>query len=367
MVLLGSWAACDSNAVVEGAGCESEDDCAPGNQCLDCGIYARCVPPGYACEDQGDGGTDPGSGGQNETGGAGATSVGGAGGGVGGTGGAGGAMPVCEQIGDGSCPATCDDTNDIDCRPSCLGILTARPGATSGIYAIDPDGSGAVPETTVLCDMVQDQGGWTLVARFANEDAANWMLDSGAWWYVRTQETGLTTSRSDNADMLSRAFWTVAGGELRLSRTDNADDAALLLTTSSCLGGNNFRGFITGLGDFQNGTVWGDDSVLSTCAATLGGNYDTTQGFLSATCVGDIGEPASVSFWADWSNDGSVMMIGGGGDACGRADHGIGITEADAGSFVSATATEGNGEDDFGNSGSGIANDVPYALNLWVR
>ena len=34
------------------------------------------------------------------------------------------------------------------------------------------------------------------------------------------------------------------------------------------------------------------------------------------------------------SGDGSVMMIGGGGKYCNRADHGIGITETDAASFV---------------------------------
>ena len=34
------------------------------------------------------------------------------------------------------------------------------------------------------------------------------------------------------------------------------------------------------------------------------------------------------------------MMIGGGGSSCSRADHGIGITETDAGSFVEGSQIE---------------------------
>ena len=53
-------------------------------------------------------------------------------------------------------------------------------------------------------------------------------------------------------------------------------------------------------------------------------------------------------------------MIGGGGPSCDRADHGIGITEANTpilgGSIV---------KQDFGNDAS--KNVSAYALNLWVR
>ena len=53
------------------------------------------------------------------------------------------------------------------------------------------------------------------------------------------------------------------------------------------------------------------------------------------------------------------MMIGGGGSACSRADHGIGVTEANSANFDFST------ERDFGNDGgSGTS---AYSLNLWVR
>ena len=56
-------------------------------------------------------------------------------------------------------------------------------------------------------------------------------------------------------------------------------------------------------------------------------------------------------------------MIGGGGTACSRADHGIGVTEANAASFVFNASSE----DDFGSNGSDFSSNAPYALNLFIR
>ena len=53
-------------------------------------------------------------------------------------------------------------------------------------------------------------------------------------------------------------------------------------------------------------------------------------------------------------------MIGGGGSACSRADHGLAVTEEN-----SPMLGVDKGASDFGdNSGSGTSS---YALNLWVR
>ena len=54
-------------------------------------------------------------------------------------------------------------------------------------------------------------------------------------------------------------------------------------------------------------------------------------------------------------------MIGGGGKDCQRADHGIGITEADQASFISR-----EGEHDFGD-GKASARSKTYSLNLWIN
>ena len=53
--------------------------------------------------------------------------------------------------------------------PSCLSILTSTPGAASGTYTIDPDGSsGSIVPFLAYCDMTFDDGnghvgGWTLI------------------------------------------------------------------------------------------------------------------------------------------------------------------------------------------------------------
>ena len=61
------------------------------------------------------------------------------------------------------------------------------------------------------------------------------------------------------------------------------------------------------------------------------------------------------------------MMIGGGGTSkCMRADHGIGITEKNAASFVDLGTTES--EYDFGyDANTNNAPSQSYSLNLWIR
>ena len=55
------------------------------------------------------------------------------------------------------------------------------------------------------------------------------------------------------------------------------------------------------------------------------------------------------------------MMIGGGGSACARADHGIGITEENAAKFGGGTPHY-----DFGYHADN-SQTTAYSLNLWVR
>ena len=60
------------------------------------------------------------------------------------------------------------------------------------------------------------------------------------------------------------------------------------------------------------------------------------------------------------------MMIGGGGSGCDRADHGVGVTEANAASFVEQGGDQI--EYDFGyDAHTGTAPSQSYSLNLWIR
>ena len=186
----------------------------------------------------------------------------------------------------------------------------------------------------MYCDITLQDTPWTLIARFSNNDGKNWMRDDGLRWYDRTAAMGTTTDPLVNADMISPAFWLVSGSEFKITRSDDPSHTLLLQTTGNCLGGLTFRSKITSYGDFRNGKVWSSNRCLGSCRVQYGGQYKTTDGFQQAECSSNIQSSNKIGFWCDWdTGDGSVMMIGGGGNNCERADHGIGITEANAASF----------------------------------
>ena len=206
---------------------------------------------------------------------------------------------------------------------------------------------------------------WTLIARFSNNDAKNWMEDSGELWYDKSVGVGEIADPSVNADMLSPAFWLVRGREFKITRSDDPQHTALLQTTGECLGGQTFRAKITSYGDFRNGKVWASDDCKGDCSVQYGGQFQTTDGFRQATCNGSLQKAKQVGFWCDWENgDGAVLMIGGGGKDCQRADHGIAITEANQASFLEWKHLE----HDFGNEALYSATITKtYSLNLWVN
>lgn len=179
------------------------------------------------------------------------------------------------------------------------------------------------------------------------------MDDQGNWWYDIRGAVGRTLDPSSNTDMISSAFWLVGGKEFKITRSDDPSHTPLLQTKGDCLAGQTFRSKITSYGDFRNGKVWAVDRCLGSCVVQYGGRYRSTVGFQKASCA------LKIRFWcARDGGDGSVMMIGGGG-ACSRADHGIGITENSEASFG-----HGIDEHDFGQSTTVTES---YSLNLWIR
>ena len=194
------------------------------------------------------------------------------------------------------------------------------------------------------------------------------MADSGDWWYDRRYASGATNDPSVNADMISPALWMLKGGEFKITRSDDASHTPLLQTTGNCLGGQTFRSKITSYGDFRNGTVWSSNRCLGSCTVLYGGQYKTTDGFQQAECSSNIQGSNKIGFWCDYGGgDGSVMMIGGGGNGCSRADHGIGITETNEASFVEFTGGSAT-EYDFGyGADTYTPPSQSYSLNLWIR
>ena len=193
------------------------------------------------------------------------------------------------------------------------------------------------------------------------------MSDSGNWWYDRLTAMGATDNPSSNADMISPGFWLARGKEFKITRSDDPYHVTLVKTKGNCLSGQTFRSKITSYGNFRNGKVWSSDRCLGSCTVLYGGQYKTTDGFQQAECSSNIQSSNKIGFWCDWdAGDGSVMMIGGGGKDCSRADHGIGITEQHDASFVEAGGSET--EYDFGyDANRGTAPTQSYSLNLWIR
>ena len=215
--------------------------------------------------------------------------------------------------------------------------------------------------------MTSNNQSWTLIARFSNNDTKHWMTDTGYWWYDRIVAAGGIADPSNNTDMISPAFWLVSGNEFKITRSDDSQHTPLLQTTGNCLGGQTFRSKVSSYGDFRNGTVWASNQCLGNCSIQYGGHDLSTNGFQQAGCSGDIQSSQAIGFWCDWgTGDGAVLMIGGGGASCDRADHGIGITESDAASFVDHATTET--EYDFGSDArTTTPQSYNYSLNLWIR
>ena len=162
--------------------------------------------------------------------------------------------------------------------------------------------------------------------------------------------------------MISPAFWLVSGNKFKITRSDDSQHTALLQTTGNCLGGQTFRSKITSYGNFRNGAIWASDRCLGSCTVIYEGQYQTTNGFQQARCNGDIQRANKIGFWCDYKEgDGSVMMIGGGGKGCARADHGIAVTEANKGAFSNQDEKY-----DFGTVPP-KSSSHKYSLNLWVR
>ena len=194
--------------------------------------------------------------------------------------------------------------------------------------------------------MATDGQGWTLIARFSNNDTLNSMNDTGFLWYDKNDAFGGTTYPSNNTDMISPAFWLVSGNELEITRSDDPQHPALLQTTGDCLGGQTFRSKITSYGDFRNGNTWLGYHCGGSCPLQYGGQYEETVGFVRAKCDGDFQSANNIDFWCDGGWDGSVMIIGRGGGVCHRGAHGIGLTGAREPSFKD----RGRGERDYGDN-----------------
>ncbi|MEC9072571.1 MAG: fibrinogen-like YCDxxxxGGGW domain-containing protein, partial [Myxococcota bacterium] len=64
----------------------------------------------------------------------------------------------------------------------CLDIRDQAPGATNGIYLVDPDGDDEGEPYEVYCDMEHAGGGWTLVVVTSHDGQNTWTWDNRHYW-----------------------------------------------------------------------------------------------------------------------------------------------------------------------------------------
>jgi hypothetical protein len=76
---------------------------------------------------------------------------------------------VCEANWAGTTCAT-----QVSVGSTCRTVQQGNVTATSGVYSIDPDGSGGQPPFTAYCNMGLAQGGWTLVRRTSASSGAHY-------------------------------------------------------------------------------------------------------------------------------------------------------------------------------------------------
>lgn len=86
-------------------------------------------------------------------------------------------------------------------RRNCSEILFYNPSAASGVYSIDPDGSGPLPTMDCQCDMATAGGGWTLVLNY------NHLVNTNPTLVVFSNSLPLQGQTTPGFDESNSVYW----------------------------------------------------------------------------------------------------------------------------------------------------------------
>jgi len=81
---------------------------------------------------------------------------------------------------------------------NCKDIINYYPMSPSGVYTIDPDGTGVSPSISCYCDMDTDGGGWTLVLNYLHKGGTDPALKTFSSSLPLLGSTSLGTDESNS-------------------------------------------------------------------------------------------------------------------------------------------------------------------------
>lgn len=113
---------------------------------------------------------------------------------------------------------------------SCNDLLTQVPSTSSGVYQIDPDGSGGNAPFDAYCDMTTDGGGWTLLVKSMVNNSD--LIYASNYWTNGTTLNPTSLTLWDSTNAVLDSYNTVQGSELLIRLNNDASEMLLDLSTT---------------------------------------------------------------------------------------------------------------------------------------
>jgi hypothetical protein len=131
-----------------------------------------------------------------------------------------GSFPLTLTASYGKQTAQKDFTLSVSYLKSCAEYLANNPGAPSGWYTFDVDGTGATPAQSYYCDNVSDGGGWMRVVRQTEaETVTNWNGGVNGNSYALADaaipaHTQVAFGKDESATALDYVNWHYSAGDI---------------------------------------------------------------------------------------------------------------------------------------------------------